>query len=49
LSCRLPEAEHLQPGSTQKILSMPEHAWIKGLSPEQRQRIKEYYEKRYQQ
>ena len=45
----LPEAEHLQPGSTQKIFDMPQHAWIKGLSPEERQRIKDYYEKRYKQ
>ena len=45
----LPEAEHLQPGSTEKIFAMPQHAWIKGLSPEERQRIKDYYGKRYKQ
>ncbi len=45
----LPEAEELMPGVTKQVKAMPEHSWLKGLSPEERKRIQEFYQKRYQQ
>ena len=44
----IPEAEALMPGVTKDAMSQPAHQWIKGLSPEERQRIKEFYQKRYE-
>jgi hypothetical protein len=45
----LPEAEHLLPGVTKGVTESSYHQWLKGLSPEQRQKIREYYQKRYEQ
>jgi hypothetical protein len=45
----LPEAEHLLPGVTSEVKESSYHQWLKGLSVEQRQNIREYYEKRYEQ
>jgi len=45
----LPEADRLMPGVTAKVRAMPEHQWLKGLSQEDRRRIKEFYQKRYEQ
>jgi len=45
----LPEAERLMPGVTDEVKARPEHKWLQGLSADQRQRIKEFYQKRYQQ
>ncbi len=45
----LPQAEELMPGVTNKVKAMPANAWLKGLSPEERKRIQEFYQKRYQQ
>jgi len=44
----LPEAENLLPGVTARVRAMPAHQWLKGLSPEERKRIQEFYEKRYE-
>ncbi len=44
----LPEADRLMPGVTAKVRAMPEHQWLKGLSQEDRRRIKEFYQKRYE-
>ncbi|MGE5190409.1 MAG: ammonia-forming cytochrome c nitrite reductase subunit c552 [Gemmatimonadota bacterium] len=43
----LPEAEELLPGSTEFILSQDQHKWKKGMSPEEREKILKFYEKRY--
>ncbi|MBI5444799.1 MAG: ammonia-forming cytochrome c nitrite reductase subunit c552 [Deltaproteobacteria bacterium] len=43
----LPEAEELLPGSTAFIIDSPEHAWRKGVSPEEREKIRTFYEGRY--
>jgi hydroxylamine dehydrogenase len=43
----IPEAEALMPGVTTDVMSRDEHKWIKGLSPEERKHIQEFYEKRY--
>jgi len=45
----LPEAEHLLPGVTSEVKASSYHQWLKGLSAEQRQNIREYYQKRYEQ
>ena len=45
----LPQSEHLLPGVTAPLKAMPANQWLQGLSPEERQKIKEYYEKRYKQ
>ena len=45
----IPEAEELMPGVTKEAMSKPEHQWIKGLSKEDREKIKEFYQKRYEQ
>jgi hydroxylamine dehydrogenase len=45
----LPEAERLLPGVTAQVRAMPAHKWMEGLSPEERQKIKDFYEKRYKQ
>jgi hydroxylamine dehydrogenase len=43
----IPEAERLMPGVTAQVMAMPEHQWLKGLTPEQEKKIREYYENRY--
>jgi hydroxylamine dehydrogenase len=45
----LPEAERLLPGVTAGVKASGYHDWLKGLSAEQRQKIREYYQKRYEQ
>jgi len=45
----LPEAERLLPGVTAGVRESSYNQWMKGLSPEQRQKIREYYQKRYEQ
>jgi hydroxylamine dehydrogenase len=45
----IPEAEALMPGVTKDVMDQPDNQWIKGLSPEERQRIKDFYQKRYSQ
>ena len=44
----LPEAEHLLPGVTSALKESSYHQWLKGLSGEQRENIREYYQKRYE-
>lgn len=43
----LPEAEALLPGVTAEAVKSPENQWLKGLSQEDRDKVKEYYQKRY--
>lgn len=43
----LPEAELLLPGSTDFILSQEQHKWMKGISQEERDNIRKFYEERY--
>jgi len=43
----LPEAEALLPGVTAEARAMEDHRWLRGLSPEERQKIQDYYQKRY--
>ncbi|RJP15626.1 MAG: hydroxylamine oxidoreductase [Candidatus Abyssobacteria bacterium SURF_5] len=43
----VPQAEHLLPGVTQEFMAADPHQWTKGLSPEQREHIKKFYEERY--
>jgi len=43
----LPEAEALLPGVTAEARAMDDHKWLQGVSKEERQRIKDYYQKRY--
>ena len=45
----IPEAEALLPGVTADVMNSDANKWIKGLSPAERQRIREFYEKRYDQ
>ena len=45
----IPEAEALLPGVTTEVMNQPEHQWTKGLTPEERKQIQEFYQKRYQQ
>jgi len=45
----IPEAEELLPGVSQKYLESEEHAWRKGLSPEQIKKQLDFYQKRYKQ
>jgi len=45
----LPEAEHLMPGVTASIKESSYNQWMKGLSPEQRQKIREFYRQRHEQ
>jgi len=44
----IPEAEQLLPGVSKEIMASPAHNWINGLPPEERQRIREFYQKRYE-
>ena len=43
----VPEAEALLPGVTAEALASPAHQWLKGLPPEERRKIREFYENRY--
>lgn len=43
----LPEAEELLPGSTEFILARDEHKWKKGISKEEREKMRKFYEERY--
>lgn len=43
----IPEAERLMPGVTQEYMETDFHKWTKGLTPEQRTQIKEFYKSRY--
>jgi hydroxylamine dehydrogenase len=45
----LPEAEQLDPGVTQSVLSTDWHRWKAGLKPEELKQILEFYQKRYKQ
>jgi hydroxylamine dehydrogenase len=41
----LPEAERLMPGVTDSIRASAGNAWLKGLTPETRQQMQQYYER----
>ncbi len=43
----LPEAEALLPGVTADARKMDDHKWLQGLSKEEREKIQQYYQKRY--
>jgi hypothetical protein len=43
----LPEADHLLPGVSAEVRAMDDHRWLQGLSKEDRQKIQQYYQKRY--
>jgi hydroxylamine dehydrogenase len=43
----IPQAEHLLPGVTKEYMADDLHAWTKGMTPEQRERIKKFYQERY--
>jgi hypothetical protein len=43
----IPEAERLLPGVTADLGTMDDHKWLEGLSKEEREKIKAYYQKRY--
>lgn len=43
----LPEAEALLPGSTADLRASDDHRWLQGLSKEDREKIQQYYRKRY--
>jgi hydroxylamine dehydrogenase len=43
----LPEAERLLPGVTAEAQAMDEHRWLEGLSKEEREKIRKYYQSRY--
>ncbi len=43
----LPQAEALLPGVTAEARAMDDHKWLQGLSPEDRAKIENYYQKRY--
>ena len=43
----IPQAEKLKPGVTAPALSGPEHAWLKGMSPELMKQQIEFYKQRY--
>lgn len=43
----LPEAERLEPGVSRGVTEMPEHAWRKGLTPDQIKDMLSFYEQRY--
>jgi hypothetical protein len=45
----LPEAEAAEPGITQKVLSSDFHKWRKGFTPEELQKILQFYKERYKQ
>lgn len=43
----LPEAEALLPGVTAEVKAMDDQKWLQGLSKEDREKIPQYYQKRY--
>jgi len=43
----IPEAEALLPGVTKDVMNMDVNAWKKGVSKEERDKIKKYYQDRY--
>jgi hydroxylamine dehydrogenase len=43
----LDEAEALLPGVTKDVRAREDHKWLQGISKEEREKIKSYYEKRY--
>ena len=43
----IPEAEALLPGVSKEALDMPEHAWKKGMTPEQIKQMLDFYQNRY--
>lgn len=43
----LPEAEALLPGVMADARKMDDHQWLKGLSKEERGKIKAFYQQRY--
>ncbi len=49
----IPEAREIAHGNAvatqviDEVMSMPQHTWIEGLSPEASQKVREYYRKRY--
>ncbi|MEW6203561.1 MAG: multiheme c-type cytochrome [bacterium] len=43
----VPQAEELMPGITDDTLKEDQHRWKKGMSKEERDRIKKFYEERY--
>ena len=45
----LPEAEAVEPGITQKVLSSDFHKWRKGFTPDELQKILQFYKDRYKQ
>jgi hydroxylamine dehydrogenase len=45
----LPEAARLMPGVTASVKQSDYHKWMQGLSPQERQKIREFYQKRYEQ
>jgi hypothetical protein len=45
----LPEAEALEPGVTAQVTSSDFHKWRKGFTPEELQKILEFYKQRYKQ
>jgi hypothetical protein len=46
---RRTEAEALLPGVTAPVTHSDVNKWLNGLSPEERQRIRDFYQKRYEQ
>jgi hypothetical protein len=45
----LPEAEALEPGVTAQVLASDFHKWRKGFTPEELQKILNFYKERYKQ
>lgn len=43
----IPEAERLMPGVTEEYMASDYHEWTRGMTAEQRERIKEFYQDRY--
>ncbi|MBI5117483.1 hydroxylamine oxidoreductase [Candidatus Poribacteria bacterium] len=43
----MPQAEHLLPGVTAEYMNSDFHKWTQGLSPEERERIRKFYQERY--
>ena len=43
----LAEGNHEMEAVIDEVMAMEEHSWKKGLSPEDAQRVREFYEKRY--
>ncbi|HXG94650.1 MAG TPA: multiheme c-type cytochrome [Blastocatellia bacterium] len=45
----LPEAEEVEPGVTEKVISSEFHKWRKGFNPAELQKILDFYKQRYKQ